>query len=277
MPTFTHIFSPFHAVTLAGACTRHYHPTLSIWLSVDPMADKYPSTSPYAYCADNPVRLVDEDGREVDEWNFNIVTGECKWVSNKGGKMVDYINVHDGKGLLLGTATMGNNTNTKIAAWTAQDFGFVKNYGLYLSDGANKYEFFHTENLATTLNLNQLAEIPHANYVQDNTLASDISFGTAIEGGMVSEAARLSGETSFLKAMTKGGTILGALGGAYSTWVSINYAKQNPSVGNYTRVIVQGATTILGCIPGWGTVASIGLTAFDYYFGDTFYNWIDQW
>ena len=44
---------------------RHYHPTLSIWLSVDPMADKYPGVSPYVYCGNNPVKLVDPDGREV--------------------------------------------------------------------------------------------------------------------------------------------------------------------------------------------------------------------
>ncbi len=56
--------SPMSAAT--GACTRHYHPTLSIWLSVDPMADKYPGVSPYAYCGNNPVRLVDEDGREIN-------------------------------------------------------------------------------------------------------------------------------------------------------------------------------------------------------------------
>ena len=29
------------------------------------MADKYPSISPYAYCAWNPVRLVDMDGMEA--------------------------------------------------------------------------------------------------------------------------------------------------------------------------------------------------------------------
>ena len=38
---------------------------LTGWLSVDPMADKYPSLSPYAYCAWNPVKLVDPDGRDT--------------------------------------------------------------------------------------------------------------------------------------------------------------------------------------------------------------------
>ena len=37
---------------------------LTGWLSVDPMADKYPGISPYAYCAWNPVKLVDPDGRD---------------------------------------------------------------------------------------------------------------------------------------------------------------------------------------------------------------------
>jgi len=44
---------------------RYYNSDLSLWLSVDPMADKYPNLSPYAYCANNPVRLADPNGREV--------------------------------------------------------------------------------------------------------------------------------------------------------------------------------------------------------------------
>ena len=35
-----------------------------MWLSVDPLADKYPGISPYAYCAWNPVKLVDPDGND---------------------------------------------------------------------------------------------------------------------------------------------------------------------------------------------------------------------
>ena len=41
------------------------HELMTMWLSVDPMADKYPNISPYAYCAWNPVKLVDPDGRDV--------------------------------------------------------------------------------------------------------------------------------------------------------------------------------------------------------------------
>ena len=48
---------------------RYYDSDLSgLFLSVDPMADKYPSFSPYAYCAWNPVKLVDPDGREMGDF-----------------------------------------------------------------------------------------------------------------------------------------------------------------------------------------------------------------
>ena len=41
------------------------HELMTMWLSVDPMADKYPSISPYVYCAWNPVKLTDPDGEEI--------------------------------------------------------------------------------------------------------------------------------------------------------------------------------------------------------------------
>ena len=41
------------------------HELMTMWLSVDPLADKYPSISPYAYCNWNPVKLVDPDGEEI--------------------------------------------------------------------------------------------------------------------------------------------------------------------------------------------------------------------
>ena len=56
---------------------RYYDSDLSgLFLSVDPMADKYPSLSPYAYCAWNPVKLVDPNGEDI--WEIDK-KGNIKW------------------------------------------------------------------------------------------------------------------------------------------------------------------------------------------------------
>ncbi len=44
---------------------RYYDPKLSIFLSVDPLFEKYPTLSPYIYTANNPVKYVDPDGRKI--------------------------------------------------------------------------------------------------------------------------------------------------------------------------------------------------------------------
>ncbi len=51
---------------------RYYTSDLSIWLSVDPMSAKYPSLSPYVYCANNPIKLVDPNG---EDWVEREVEG----------------------------------------------------------------------------------------------------------------------------------------------------------------------------------------------------------
>jgi len=66
---------------------RYYDSGLSIWLSVDPMSDKYPSMSPYNYCANNPVILVDPDGRRIF----------CETAYSRKA-VTQYLNEHFGKG-----------------------------------------------------------------------------------------------------------------------------------------------------------------------------------
>ena len=57
---------------------RYYHSDLSIWLSVDPMSDKYPSLSPYAYCGNNPIQIMDPNGEDI-------------WEINSHGRVVNHI------------------------------------------------------------------------------------------------------------------------------------------------------------------------------------------
>jgi RHS repeat-associated protein len=80
---------------------RYYDSGLSIWLSVDPMSDKYPSMSPYNYCANNPVILVDPDGKKFIEGNDII-----NWfIENSNSIIKNY-----------------NNQLTKLNSWTPKTF-----------------------------------------------------------------------------------------------------------------------------------------------------------
>lgn len=53
---------------------RLYDPRSASWLSLDPMAEKYYSVSPYAYCANDPLDLVDPEG-EVPHVVIGAVVG----------------------------------------------------------------------------------------------------------------------------------------------------------------------------------------------------------
>ena len=44
---------------------RMYYPALCRFMTMDPLCEKYYSTSPYAYCNNNPVKYIDSDGRDV--------------------------------------------------------------------------------------------------------------------------------------------------------------------------------------------------------------------
>ena len=44
---------------------RYYMSDISVWLSVDPLASRYPSVSPFMYVLGNPLRYTDPDGRWV--------------------------------------------------------------------------------------------------------------------------------------------------------------------------------------------------------------------
>ena len=48
-----------------------------VFISRDPLFEKYPTFSPYAYCANNPVNVIDPDGRDTVNIKYN--TTNNKW------------------------------------------------------------------------------------------------------------------------------------------------------------------------------------------------------
>ena len=58
-------FDTFGGTDLYDFHARYHAPSTGRFMTVDPMAEKYPGLSPYIYCAGNPVLFIDDDGTET--------------------------------------------------------------------------------------------------------------------------------------------------------------------------------------------------------------------
>jgi RHS repeat-associated protein len=59
---------------------RYYDPITSVWLSVDPLATKYPGNSPFLFCHDNPINRIDLKG--LDDYEVNNRSGKINLVKS---------------------------------------------------------------------------------------------------------------------------------------------------------------------------------------------------
>ena len=62
-------------------------PAIALLLSTDPLQGKYPGMSPYNYCAGNPVKLVDPDGKsavKVILTAFRLIKKAYKYIRKQG-------------------------------------------------------------------------------------------------------------------------------------------------------------------------------------------------
>ncbi len=100
------------------------HELLTSFLSVDRYADKYPSISPYAYCAWNPIKLNDPDGEDPVFFGLLQYQGIAKFGNSHLGETQQI-------GNFLVTPFYDNNNNL---------LGY--NAGRYRSDGSfvNEYQ-----------------------------------------------------------------------------------------------------------------------------------------
>ena len=61
-------YDQLHGLNLYDFSARFYDPSLGRFMTMDPLAEKYYGWSPYAYCANNPLRFIDPKGKDI--WDF---------------------------------------------------------------------------------------------------------------------------------------------------------------------------------------------------------------
>ncbi len=96
---------------LAYYGARYYQNKLSLWLSVDPLATEYPNVTPYSFSNNNPIALVDPDGRD----------GE---VRISGNDIIITVNilVYGSGATAQNMSTMENNMNSE---WNSQGWTYT--------------------------------------------------------------------------------------------------------------------------------------------------------
>ncbi len=112
---------------------RYYNPRISLWYGVDPLAEKYPNISPYAYCANNPVKYVDPDGRD----GIRVIDTKNKTITIKAVYFVQSAdrNYYTTKGK---TKQFGGYSEKQIGKMQESTNKYLNNLGMSVSDGEYK-------------------------------------------------------------------------------------------------------------------------------------------
>ncbi|CAN1576321.1 Rhs repeat-associated core [Spirosomataceae bacterium] len=250
---------------------RHYDPVVGRWWAVDPLAEKREWLSGYNYVQNNPVLRIDPDGafdtkadaKQYAEDN-NIRTGFFS--RNKIQKADDgsyAINNKKESTSISNDKQFGVTTGALV---TASKDGTSNNDGGFLKT---------TSDVFSTAGIGMAAKTELMDYaVRDLAGLSRKSFDKLSDFAKTSREMEALGKagTKYLR-YSKG---LGAVGSGIGVLSAAYQAYNNPTVGNLTRLAVQGAAVGAGFIPvvGWGIAIGIG-TAYALY-GDQFYNSLDK-
>lgn len=86
---------------------RFYNPLSARWLTPDPLAEKYYSISPYAFCAGNPISLYDYNGADIvltgkNKSSLTVKTDLVNWTFSVSRLGIDWKGNHtvEGKGVV---------------------------------------------------------------------------------------------------------------------------------------------------------------------------------
>ncbi|GHT17526.1 hypothetical protein FACS189429_1800 [Bacteroidia bacterium] len=137
---------------------RYYDPRVSLWLSADPMQEKYPNVSTYAYCLQNPIMLIDPDGNEVipgldteNSSNYAIIQASNEMRLQEDPNVIHIYAHGNSTGMTFVTGSGESKKETRIEN-TQQFIEFLnENSELWKKREENRIENFEIENITIVL------------------------------------------------------------------------------------------------------------------------------
>jgi RHS repeat-associated protein len=142
---------------------RYYNPPM--FISRDPLFEKYPNISPYAYCANNPVILVDPNGMD---WYRSDETGATFWQK-------------------------GNDNSVEKDGVKYRNIGetySVYSDGMRTDYGNNNLDVISTSEVDPALNLEGGQYIPNQ-FTTDNGQMVNVGFSATADNAINSDAVSL--------------------------------------------------------------------------------------
>jgi RHS repeat-associated protein len=217
---------------------RYYSSYLSIWLSVDPMSDKYASTSPYAYCRNNPIILYDPNGMFDD------------WVMDKNGHIYWDENAKNQETTKQGETYLGKEGQHSIGTrvFNYHGDGTYDEQEPVIINGNGQCDINRSANTSLSQNHNQIDKIDKA--ISTTSLVTTLPLGAAAE--------------SVAKTTSK--IALKGLGGIISVATVIPDIvrwRNEPTVENKRKVFVSAGGALISLIPIIGPVGSVIWSSID--------------
>ena len=212
--------------------SRYYNSNLSIWLSVDPMSDKYASTSPYAYCRNNPIILYDPNGMFDD------------WVMDKNGQIYWDENAKNQETTKQGETYLGKEGQHSIGTrvWNYHGDRTYDEQEPVIINGNSPSDINRSANTSPSYNHNQIDKIDNA--ISTTSIVTTLPVGAAAE--------------SVAKTASK--IALKGLGGIISVATVIPDIvrwRNEPTVENRRKVLVSTGGALISFIPIIGPVGSV--------------------
>lgn len=162
---------------------RYYNNRLGLWNSVDPLKEKYPGWSAYAYTQSDPINFYDPNGKfkvSSDAKTITIIHGSFK----TGGELTGYYS----SGLVMGVKLFLNDPSYKITLTEVLSLGSSKAIGkgfqklVKYMPGASQLEKWIVEKIGETSS-NLVGAIPDlAGSEEQNDWEQRLDFLAAQEG-----------------------------------------------------------------------------------------------